>query len=29
MQIERCRGDCYDLSNIQAVGEQLSQNILR
>ena len=24
MQIERCREDCYDLSNLQAAGEQLS-----
>ena len=25
MWIERCREDCYDLSNLQAAGEQLSQ----
>ena len=25
MRIERCREDCYDLSNLQAAGEQLSQ----
>ena len=25
MQIERCREDRYDLSNLQAAGEQLSQ----
>ena len=25
MQIERCREDCYDLSNLQAAGEELSQ----
>ena len=24
MQIERCREDCYDLSNQQAAGKQLS-----
>ena len=25
MRIERCRENCYDLSNLQAAGEQLSQ----
>ena len=25
MWIERCREDCYDLSNLHAAGEQLSQ----
>ena len=29
MRLERCRKDCYDLSNLQAAGEQLSQNISR
>ena len=29
MCIERCREDCYDLYNLQAVGEQLSQKVLR
>ena len=29
MRIERCREDCYDLSNQQAAGEQLSQKISR
>ena len=24
MQIERCREDCYDLSNLQGAGEQLT-----
>ena len=24
MRIERCREDCYDLSNLQAAGEQIS-----
>ena len=24
MRIERCRDDCYDVSNLQAAGEQLS-----
>ena len=27
MWIERCREDCYDLGNLQAAGEQLSQEI--
>ena len=26
MRIERCREDCYDISNLQAAGEQLSKN---
>ena len=25
MQIERCREDCYDPSNLQAAGEKFSQ----
>ena len=25
MRIERCREDCYDLSNLQAAEEQLSR----
>ena len=25
IRIERCREDCYDLSNLQAAGEQLCQ----
>ena len=29
MQIERCREDCYDFKNLQAVGEQPSPKILR
>ena len=29
MRIERCREDCYDLSILQAAGEQLSQQFLR
>ena len=29
MRIERCREDCYDLSNLQAAGEQLSHKFLR
>ena len=29
MQIERCRDDCYDLSNQQAAGEQFSQRFSR
>ena len=29
MQIERCREDCYDLSNLQAAGEQLSTKTFR
>ena len=29
MWIERCREDCYDLSNLQATGEQLSPKLLR
>ena len=29
MQIERCREDCYKLSNLQAAGEQLSPKCLR
>ena len=29
MRIERCREDCYDLCNLQAVGEKLSQNFSR
>ena len=29
MRIERCREDCYDLSNLQAAGEQLSQKLSR
>ena len=29
MQIERCREDCHDISNLQDVGEQLYQKILR
>ena len=29
MRIERCREDCYDLGDLQAAGEQLSQEILR
>ena len=29
IQIERCREDCYDLTNLQAAGEQLSPNFLR
>ena len=24
IRIERCRKDCYDISNLQAAGEQLS-----
>ena len=28
MQIERCREDCYDLSNLQAAVEQLSKKCL-
>ena len=27
MQIERCREDCYDLSNQQPAGEQHSEKI--
>ena len=27
MRIKRCREDCYDLSNLQAAEEQLSQKI--
>ena len=27
MRIERCREDCYDLSNLQPAGKQLSQKI--
>ena len=26
-RIERCREDCYDLSNLQTAGEQFSQII--
>ena len=29
MQIERCREDCYVLSNLQATREQLSPDVLR
>ena len=29
MRIERCREDCYDLSNLQAAGEQLSPEFSR
>ena len=29
MPIEMCREDCYDLSNQQAAGEQLSHKFLR
>ena len=29
MRIERCREDCYDLSNLQAVGQQVSQTFSR
>ena len=29
MQIERCREDCYDLSNLQAAGEQLYKKNFR
>ena len=29
MRIERCREDCYDLSNLQAALEQLSQQFSR
>ena len=29
MRIERCREDCYDLGNLKATGEQLSQKISR
>ena len=29
MQIERCREDCYDLSNLQAAGEKLSHKFFR
>ena len=29
MRIERWREDCYDLSNLQAAGEQLSQKCRR
>ena len=28
MRIERCREDCYDLSNPQAAGEQLFPKVL-
>ena len=28
MRIERCSEDCYDLSNLQAAGEQLSKKNL-
>ena len=27
MRIERCREDCYDLSNLQAAGEQILSKI--
>ena len=27
MRIERCSEDCYDLSNLQAAGEQLSKKM--
>ena len=29
MRIERCREDCYDLSNLQAAEEQLSEKCSR
>ena len=29
MQIERCSEDCYDLSNLQAAGGQLSPTFLK
>ena len=29
IRIERCRKECYDLSNLQAAGEQLSKEVLR
>ena len=29
MRNEKCREDCYDLINLQAAGEQLSQIFLR
>ena len=29
VRIERCREDCYGLSNLQAAGEQLSPKSLR
>ena len=29
MQIERCREDCYDLSNLQAAVEQISHKFFR
>ena len=29
MRIERCREDCYDLSNLLAAGEQLSHEFFR
>ena len=29
MRIERCREDCYDLSNLQTAGKHLSQKVFR
>ena len=29
MRIERCREDCYDLSNLQAAGDKLSHRFFR
>ena len=29
MRIERCREDCYDLSNLEAAGEQISTKFSR
>ena len=29
MRIERCREDCYDLSNLQAAGEHISVEFSR
>ena len=29
MRIERCREDCYDLSDLQAAGEKLSPKFLK
>ena len=29
IRIERCSEDCYDLGNLPAAGEQLSQEFVR